>query len=124
MRNFLVLLLGSFALLLATACNRPAPPSVPSVPVEYFYQQYRASPVPDSASAAAKQQTRVSQVTTPSKQVAAPSPRFYTRWRRVHGRWYHFTYRVGDKRAMVQHPDPGWRITGPQKGPHKVDMCG
>jgi hypothetical protein len=104
MRDFLVLLLGSFALLLVTACSRPAPPSVPSVPVEYFYQQYRCSPVQDSASTPAQEQVRISHVATPTAGGEAPRPRFYTRWRRVHGRWYHFTYRVG-KRATIQLPD-------------------
>lgn len=104
MRNFLVLLLGSFALLLATACSRPAPPTLQPAAVEYFYQKHRCSPVQDSASAPALEQIRVSQVATPTRQVTTPVPRFYTRWRRVHGRWYHFTYRKGERRASVEQP--------------------
>ncbi|MDU0372122.1 hypothetical protein ACFPAF_17095 [Hymenobacter endophyticus] len=94
MRHYLVLLLGSFALLLATACSRPAPPALQPAPAEYCYQQRRCAPVEDAASAPTLQQVRISHVATPTSGGEVPRPRFYTRWRRVHGRWYHFTYRL------------------------------
>jgi len=63
----------------------------------------------DSASVPALEQVRISHVATPTSGVEVPRPRFYTRWRGVHGRWYHFTYQAGDKRVMIPHPDPGRR---------------
>lgn len=104
MRNYIVLLLGSFSLLLATACTVPAVPQLRRPePVDYFIQApERHVHVADSCSdAPTPEQVRVSHVATPVEEVTAPRPRFYTRWRRVHGRWYRFTYRLGEKRAMV-----------------------
>lgn len=102
MRNLIMLLFGGFILLLAAACSKPAPPTLQSAPVNYCYQEHRCSPVQDSISAPAKQRMRVSQMATSTKQVVAPSPRFYTRWRRVHGRWYQFTFRKGRRRVSLK----------------------
>ena len=109
MRRYIVLLLGSFSLLLATACSRPDPVlrrSEPAVALFPFSLE-RPAVVDSCTDAPTPQQVKADQVATRSEELVAPRPRFYTRWRRVHGRWYHFTYRVGEKkRAMVIDPDP------------------
>jgi hypothetical protein len=95
MRNYIVLLFSGLCFILASACSRPAPPPVVLAPVDYFYQERKCAPVEHPADAPSQEQVRVTQVATPNTGVKVPRPRFYQRWRRVHGRRYHFTYRVG-----------------------------
>ncbi|WP_044003080.1 hypothetical protein [Hymenobacter swuensis] len=86
MRHYLVLLLGSFILLLATACSRLAPPTLQPAPVEYCHQQRRCTSVEDAASVPTLGQVRISHMATPTLGVEVARPIFYTRWLRVHGR--------------------------------------
>lgn len=110
MRRYIVLLFGSICFILATACSsRPAPPPVKPVAMEYFYRERQYALADAPADAPTREQVHVTQVATPNTGVKVPRPRFYQRWRRVHGRRYHFTYRVGDKRAMVIEPTQGQR---------------
>ncbi len=111
MRNILVLLFGSIGLFLATAFSAPAYAQERRPQPPTCYMQARHVHVDVVSTPLAAEQHYVAQLVAilPDERSKPHPDRFYTRWRRVHGRWYHFTFRRGDNRAMVTTPEPSWR---------------
>ncbi|WBA42995.1 hypothetical protein [Hymenobacter canadensis] len=111
MRNLVVLLFGGIGLLLATAFSAPAYAQQPRPDLATLHLQARHVHVDVAAAPVAAEQVGVAQLAAvlPDERRKPHPERFYTRWRRVHGRWYQFTFRRGERRAMVTTPELGWR---------------
>ncbi|MBC6698859.1 hypothetical protein [Hymenobacter sp. BT190] len=111
MKGFFVLLFGSISLLLASALSSPAYAQVRRPEPVAFHMQMRHVYIDVDAVPVATEQVIIAQMAAVlPDEGSKPHPnRFYTRWRRVHGRWYQFTFRRGERRAMVTTPEPIWR---------------
>ncbi|WBO86234.1 hypothetical protein [Hymenobacter yonginensis] len=95
----MLLLFGGIGLWLATACSAPAYVKQRGSDLTTLHQQARHVHVDVEAAPVTIEQVGVAQLTavlTNEGSRPRPGGRFYTRWRRVHGRWYQYTYARND----------------------------